>query len=92
MSTGVPSFDTTMTEETRDAVTRQALSYWNESRGALAAAAAQDHLPVNQYLRHRCASTRPDDGARDLGVLEAGLLLRDGLESGSLRWWSTGVD
>jgi hypothetical protein len=43
---------------------------------------------VWQYLRHRVAAPRPDDGARDLGGLEAGLIFADGFESGDASAWN----
>jgi hypothetical protein len=56
--------------------------------GPLDADVVSLHSPVNQYLRHRRASTRPDDGPRDIGALESGLIFGDAFESGSSDWWS----
>jgi hypothetical protein len=47
-----------------------------------------NHLPVWQYVRHQSAAPRPDDGARDLGAFEEGLLFGDGFESGDTGAWS----
>jgi hypothetical protein len=47
-----------------------------------------DHEPVWQYLRHQSGVPRPDDGARDLGAFEAGLVFADGFESGDTGQWS----
>jgi len=47
-----------------------------------------DHEPLWQYRRHQSAVPRPDDGARDLGAFEAGLLFADGFESGDTDQWS----
>lgn len=63
-----------------------------DAGGELAATVEPDHWPVNQYLSHRRASTRPDDGSRDLGALEAGLIFGDGLECGAVGWWSSSVN
>ena len=59
-----------------------------DSGGPLAAAVVPGYIPINQYLRHQSASTRPDDGSRDIGALESGLIFGDGLESGFTGWWS----
>jgi hypothetical protein len=47
-----------------------------------------DHEPLWQYVRHQSAIPRPDDGARDLGAFEAGLLFADGFETGDTGQWS----
>ncbi len=58
-----------------------------DAGGPLAAAALPKHVPSWQYVRHQRASARPDDGARDLGAFESGLLFADGFESsGSVLW------
>lgn len=57
--------------------------------GALSATVLPDHRPRSQYSRHQRASDRPDDGAPDLGALEAGLLFADGFEAGGLWNWSS---
>ncbi len=62
-----------------------------DAAGALAAAAASAHAPINQYMRHQRASSRPDDGSRDIGALESGLIFGDGLESGTTGWWSSSL-
>jgi hypothetical protein len=36
--------------------------------------------------------TEFDDGSRDLGALEAGLIFGDGLECGSVGGWSSSID
>ncbi len=59
-----------------------------DAGGPLDAAVVSFHSPVNQYLRHRRASTRPDNGALDIGALESGVIFGDGFESGSSDWWS----
>jgi hypothetical protein len=46
------------------------------------------HLPMLQYVPHQRGSPRPDDGARDLGAFEFGLLFGDGFESGDTGEWS----
>ena len=60
-----------------------------DAGGTLAAQVLPAHAAVNQYLRHHSASTRPDDGASDIGALESGVIFGDGLESGSTGWWSS---
>ena len=48
------------------------------------------HVPNNQYLSHRRASSLPDDGSRDIGAIEKSLIFGDGLENGGAdRWLST---
>jgi hypothetical protein len=59
-----------------------------DAGGPLAAAAVPGHVPVNQYLRNQRGSTRPDDGSRDIGALESGLIFGDGFEAGFSGWWS----
>ena len=56
--------------------------------GPLHPDAVPDHLPVWQYLRHQRATSRPDDGALDLGALESGTVFADGFESGGTGAWS----
>jgi len=59
--------------------------------GPLHADTIPEHQPVWQYLRHQSATLRPDDGARDLGALESGVVFIDGFETGDLRAWSQAV-
>jgi len=59
-----------------------------DAGGALHPETLPDHEPVWQYARHQSALPRPDDGARDLGAFEAGLLFADGFESGDTGQWS----
>jgi hypothetical protein len=59
-----------------------------DAGGALHPESVPDHVPAWQYLHPHSANPRPDDGARDLGAFEAGLLLSDGFESGDLSAWS----
>jgi hypothetical protein len=59
-----------------------------DAGGPLHPEALPDHQPVWQYLRHRVAALRPNDGARDLGGLEAGLVFADGFESGDVSAWN----
>ena len=47
-----------------------------------------DHLPEWQYRPHQLGFPRPNDGARDLGAFEYGLLFSDGFESGDTSGWS----
>ena len=47
-----------------------------------------DHLPVWQYRPHQLGFPRPNDGARDLGAFEYGLLFSDGFEGGDTSAWS----
>ena len=60
-----------------------------DSGGDLHPETLPDHEPVWQYVRHQSSTPRPDDGARDLGALEAGVLFSDGFESGDTGEWST---
>ena len=60
-----------------------------DAGGPLDAGVVSLHSPVNHYLRHLRASTRPDDGSRDIGALESGLVFGDGLESGATGWWGS---
>ena len=60
-----------------------------DAGGPLDAGVVSLHSPVNQYLRHQRASTRPDDGSRDIGALESGLIFGDDFESGSRSWWTS---
>ncbi len=59
-----------------------------DAGGALHPDTLPDHEPVWQYVRHQSAAPRPDDGARDLGASEAGLLFANGFESGDAGEWS----
>ena len=59
-----------------------------DAGGPLDAGVVSLHSPVNEYLRHQRASTRPGVGSRDIGALESGLIFGDGLESGFTGWWS----
>ena len=60
-----------------------------DAGGPLAAAVLPDHAPVWQYVPHQRATARPDDGARDLGAFEIGLVFADDFESGSSGAWSS---
>jgi len=62
-----------------------------DAGGDLHPEALPDHLPAWQYVRHQSAAPRPDDGARDLGAFEAGLLFADGFETGDTDQWSATV-
>ena len=59
--------------------------------GPLAAATLPDHDPIHQYLRHQHASNRPDDGVRDIGAFEVGVLFADGFEGGDTGGWSATI-
>ncbi len=63
-------------------------SVCEDSGGPLAAPAP---VPTNQYLRHRRASTRPDDGSPDIGAIEARVIFGDGFESRATGWWSSTI-
>lgn len=62
-----------------------------DAGGPLAAAVLPDHAPVWQYIPHQRATMRPDDGARDLGAFEIGLVFADDFEAGIADAWSTTV-
>ena len=59
-----------------------------DAGGELHPETVPEHEPVWQYCRHQSAAPRPDDGARDLGAFEAGLLFADGFETGGTDQWS----
>ncbi len=63
-------------------------SVCEDAGGPLADAVVPEHAPVWQYVRHRGAAPRPDDGARDLGAFESGLIFADAFESGDASRWS----
>lgn len=59
--------------------------------GPLHADVLPDHLPTLQYVRHQSSIPRPDDGGRDLGAFEAGVIFADGFDSGGAGAWSATV-
>jgi len=47
-----------------------------------------DHPLLREYLPHQQGASRPDDGARDIGAFEFGLIFSDGFDGGSTAGWS----
>ncbi len=62
-----------------------------DAGGPLHPETVPDHLPRWQYVPHQRGSLRPEDGARDLGAFEFGLLFADDFESGDTTAWSATV-
>ena len=62
-----------------------------DAGGPLHTEAVPNHEPFWQYRPHQSAVVRPDDGARDLGAFEAGVLFVDGFEAGDTSGWSDAV-
>jgi hypothetical protein len=62
-----------------------------DAGGPLHPEALTTHQPDWEYLPHQRGTPRPDDGARDVGAFEFGLIFSDGFDGGDSDRWSAAV-